>query len=300
MKRLVSIDIFRGVAIIGVIAIHALLFNLDYHPAGSMYDSPVTTVILYFMSWAGVFAVISGIGNALSLYGRIRQGIWTPKKALFNSLLGGTIYLIMNYVYMWFFVPGYPPMGRTAFFQELGKTGGVLFWLIRDGQWFFPSPEQTMYATALEMIGWGIIVSGICVYLVTRKGQKRVSTRNYTVLGIIATLFMVGFPLVQTPLRALIDPLLPLSWDNMWPIIGTFFLAWFVAPMNPIFPYVGFSIYGVIFSLMIVDKVDKRKIFAYGYMVGAIWSLIGFTYIAAVMNRYWIPPFDTPPFPNSG
>jgi hypothetical protein len=281
MKRLISIDIFRGVAIIGVIVVHCILFNGESNSETNV-DPLVGNIILYFLTWAGIFGIISGIGNTISIYGRVRQGIWTPKKALTSSLLGGTIYILVNYLYLWLFTPGY-------YTSSTEYTGGVLFWLIRRGEILSLHPLQIFFATALMMIGWAIIFSGISVYFVTRKGHERISSRNYLVLGIIAMVFVLIYPLVQIAVGPWLE-ISSLTWENIW---GALIASWLVAPMDPMLPYAGFALYGTIFSLMIVDKVPKRKIFTYGYVVGAIYSLIGFTYIA--IEGYYIEGYHTPP-----
>ncbi|HMF34356.1 MAG TPA: heparan-alpha-glucosaminide N-acetyltransferase domain-containing protein [Candidatus Lokiarchaeia archaeon] len=279
MKRLVSLDILRGLAIIGVIFTHASIFNSDV-PASSSQPSLLGNIILYFLTWAGIFAIISGIGNTIAMYSRVREGTWTPKQVLTNSLIGGMITLLVNYLYLGLFSPGFlPPTLPTESFLSA---------FIRRGIVLIPNPAQLLFATALMMIAWGTIFSGICVYFITKKFSGKVSNRAYIVLGIVAIVCI----LIYTPLQTVLRPLMvsPLTWLNFG---GALVASWIVGPMDPMLPYVGFAIFGVIFGLLLVDDAERRRILFFGYGAGIIITIIGFTWVAFV--GVIIYDYDTPP-----
>jgi hypothetical protein len=262
-----------------VIFAHASIFNSDV-PASASSPSLLSNIILYFLTWAGMFAIISGIGNTIAMYSRVRQGTWTPKQALVNSIVGGIITLLVNYLYLAFFSPGFlpPTLPSDSLFSGL----------IRRGILLIPTAQQLLFATALMMIAWGTIFSGICVYFITKHSTGKVTNGTYVLLGILAVVCILIYTPLQTVLRPLMVPSLTIV--NFW---GALFASWIVGPMDPMLPYAGFALFGVIFGLLLVDNADRRKILAYGYGVGLIISIIGFAWIAKV--GLVIYDYDTPP-----
>ena len=74
MKRLVSLDWMRGSAIASVVFFHALVFNMTPTTGSEDQGSALYMVILYFITWAGFFGMISGVGNSISMYGKLVRG----------------------------------------------------------------------------------------------------------------------------------------------------------------------------------------------------------------------------------
>ena len=157
MKRLVSLDWLRGVAIISVLFFHALIFN-TYVITSSADNNIITQIILYFSTWAGIFAIISGFGTTISLYSQFKSGKLTRQKVLFNALITGAITLLFNYFYLIILTPGFignGPGGITliGFFPALFWTGQIYASTF--------DPSRLFFATALLMIGWGTSFWGL-------------------------------------------------------------------------------------------------------------------------------------------
>ncbi len=219
------------------------------------------------------------MANTIASYGRFREGKLSPRKVLANSVIAGGIVVALNYIYMGFFTPGLITPELTSI--------GLLPGLIRTGQMILGTPERMLFCTALMMIGWSVLFSGVFLYLLMRKGGVDKPRRNFLVLGICATTCVVIYPVLQDLLRPFMTN--PLTPENF---LGALIISWLVGPSFPIFPYLGFALFGVIFGLLVVDKATKRTLLVYGYGIGAIFTVIGFICIALV--GFTANAFDTP------
>ena len=280
--RLVCLDWGRGMSILLVLFFHALIFNNDAPLPPPDRMPGFVAVLNYFVAWAGVFATISGISNALSLYGPLSCGTIDRRRMIRGALGGGLAIIALNYAYLAFFSPG---------FLELGKVPpiGILPALVRTGGFGPPSADHLLFCTALMMVGWGKVATGVSIWTLTRDDRPRVGTSGRIALGIAATAIVCAYPLVKAILRPLfVLPVTP------WALPLDLVLTWIVGPMDPIVPYVGFTLYGVLFGLLIVDRAPRWHILAYGYTTGALWTIAAaFSYHA---TGYYNNPWDIPDF----
>lgn len=232
-RRLVSIDVERGIAIIGVVFFHAVIFNL---PTLGGVPSDLSTklvldIITYFTAWAGMFAIISGFGNTLSLYGGLKSGkVKDPKHIAQSAIFSGGMVILVNYIYVFIFCPG----GLT----EAGTyRGGFLPGLIRLGQFLPAEPSHYMYATTLIMIGWSILLSGVVLYFLLRNEGHKKRKRNYIILGFLGTLCIFIYPLFDGLTYNLLN-----QDTNILNVIPQLVIGWIVGPMDPILPYFDFCV----------------------------------------------------------
>jgi hypothetical protein len=282
MKRLVSLDWFKGFGILVMVMGHALMFNTD-NPVGYLQSSEdFANLAAFVTSFGGMFALVSGMANALSMYGRYRNGKTTPKKILVNSMISGSIIVLLNYVYMEFFTPGL----IMTDFKSIGMLPGV----IKTGaivQSTLPEMERVLYSTALVMIGWSVMFSGIFLYALIRKGGEQKVKRNFVILGTCATICVFIYPLLQIALRPFMAG--PLDWFNFW---GALVVSWLVGPAFPMFPYLGFCLYGIIFGMLLVDGAKRKTILAYGYGLG--WTYMGLGIFLINFIGFTATPMDVP------
>ena len=283
MKRLVSIDVGRGLAIMGVVFFHAVIFNL---PLSSPTPTDASTklvldIITYFTAWAGMFAIISGFGNTLSLYGGLKSGkVKDPKQAVQSAVFSGGMIIIVNYICVFIFCPG-------GFTDAGTYRGGFLPGLIREGQFLIAETAHYMFATTLIMIGWSILLSGVVLYFLLRNDGHKKRKRNYILLGFLGTFFIFIYPLFDGLTYSLLH-----QDTNLLNFIPQLVLGWIVGPMDPIFPYFGFALYGVILGFMFVEKVEKRKILRFGFGLGAIYTILGIVFV--LIFGYEVIKWETP------
>jgi len=280
MRRLVSLDVARGMAIVSVVFFHALVFNNDATLTPETTPAPwLLALLTYLVTWAGTFATVSGLGNTLSLYGRLRQGRIDRRRMLQDAVFGGLAIVAINYLYLALFTPG--------FIRVDGADIGWLPGLVRSGQWLTWPADRLLFCTALMMIGWGKVGTGLAIYLLTRGNRAPRPILGYAVVTLLATALVWTYPLVKAALRPLI--VRPLTVANL-PL--DLVLTWLIGPMDPIFPYVGFALYGVVMGLMLVDQVSQRVLLGYGYGAGAIYSAIALWFYAR--HGFSANAFDIP------
>jgi len=279
VKRLVSLDILRGFSIMSVTFFHAFLFNVDV-PSGFSYPSTLYQVILYFLTWAGFFGIISGTANTIASYGRFRKGSFTAKGMLLNFMATGGVVILSNYIYMLVFAPGYINPDKV--------TISILPAFIRTGQYYPPDPARVLFTTALLMVGAGVFFTGLVLYPLCRKDGYKKTVRNCIVLGIVATSVILIYPVLDAITASYFAE--PLTLANFVPRL---FLSWIVGDMDPLFPYLGFVLYGAIFGILIVEGFSRRIILTYGYGLGAIFTMIGMSYIANY--GFSVGAYQTPP-----
>jgi len=138
MKRLISLDCLRGGAIVMVVFFHAVVFNVDSTGGGgggASQEIPLLIklflfLLLYFITWVGMFGMVSGFSNSISLYGHLRQGRTTRATMLKSAVSRGLIILLVNYIYLAIFTPGFLIPGQEAI--------GILPGLIRTGRLYHP------------------------------------------------------------------------------------------------------------------------------------------------------------------
>jgi len=287
MKRLISLDCLRGGAIVMVVFFHAVVFNVDSTGGGgggASQEIPLLIklflfLLLYFITWVGMFGMVSGFSNSISLYGHLRRGRTTRATMLKSAVSRGLIILLVNYIYLAIFTPGFLIPGQEAI--------GILPGLIRTGRLYHPSVGRMLFATALTMVAWGTIFTGIFLYLLTRNGGHGKPRRNYLVLIFAATVIIWCYPLVHAALRPLMTSPVTLA---SFP--GALVASWLVGPMAPAFPYAGFTLYGAVFGMMIVDGAKRSSIFLYGYGLGFVYCVIGGVYMTTI--GFWTNSFDVP------
>ncbi|MFZ2488834.1 MAG: hypothetical protein WAZ19_12000 [Anaerolineae bacterium] len=278
--RLVSVDWLRGLAIVTVVFFHAMLFNADPAASSANESAPgLMNLILYFITWAGFFGMISGVGNTLSLYGSLKSGKLSRSAMLRSALFKGSIVLLINYLYLGIFTPGSLVPGAESI--------GVLTGFIRTGRIIPSSLDRMLFATALTMVGTGLIITGLTLFVLNGRQRSQNKWRAIWIMTILATFFVWTYPWVQPALRPLMAA--PVQWTHL-PIAVP--ISWLVGPMDPIFPYAGFVLYGAALAVMVVDNFKRSSILLYGYALGGIYTAIG-----VLMTRawgFWTNSFDTP------
>ncbi|MHA1112717.1 MAG: hypothetical protein ACTSRE_16630 [Promethearchaeota archaeon] len=192
-KRLVFIDVLRGLAIFYLIVLHAFLYRVvhQYKPlfeeiltTSSLLIRIIATPFIFFSLWGSFFCLVTGI---VFVY-RVRTDIKNSEdfKAVPYFLkrgVSGLILIILQYIWLTLLSPKSTEHPGPSTYSLL--TGII-------EQWGFSSFDVMHYSTTgmIESIGWIIVCLSILGYFVYRK-KKNQTKKFYFNYG-IALLITIG------------------------------------------------------------------------------------------------------------
>lgn len=264
MRRYISLDVLRGIGILGVVYLHSSLFHYgDIMNVDFDNPPPVVTVIGLLLMWGGLFAVISGAANGSMMYGRFVDGKSSPDRVLRGAAATGLFILLLHYVYFLF-------LGPALLDLETGDHSmSVLAGFIRHGAWRLPRADRVFYSTALSMVGWNVILVGVVLYFLLRNGGHQKPKRNYAIMAAL------GMAVVVVSLIRI--PLYPLSQQAIergnYPL--AFLLGFTVNKNDPVLPYFGFGLFGAMIGVALARGESHRKIREYFGLTGVGWLAAG-------------------------
>ncbi len=268
-KRLVTLDILRGIAIFGMILVHVSykLFDatwlMDSINAGNFDFNPFVWILViilgYFGNWHGFFLFISAIVNSLVFARKVKAG-YDARRLLGKNLIGGIIIVAIGYL-----VEGF---GYWGYF---GNS-------IRTGDWtnFRPFVAESFWIQTLQIIGLAIMINGVIQYLILRKKGYEKTTRNVIIYGLL-----IGFVLLATPfINDFIASTYIPNWPDIYAVSGhmngkTWLLNIIAGPKFPLMPFMVSAFFGSLIGIFLADPRPKKKVLRNFSIVGAVLILVG-------------------------
>ncbi len=291
MKRFISFDFIKGVAIIGVLGFHLLNVLYDYEAAlKSNPPIPYYLIVIFFYyvgQFFGLFIILSGIGNVLSM-----KSQWdsiserTPENLLIE---GNKIIKIQISRGLLTFLLG---------FITESLINGLIIMVITEEQDILNKFVRSLYlSNIIQMIGIGTIVGGIIYIKYLQKYSERIPLSKF--LLIISSIFVVvNIILIETlPLIPGFDKYLGNAWRdrNFLQNVGFFLLFPLIGRVFPIFPnllYIFIGVYlGDILSKRQLPPGFYRKIIYTSLLLTAIGVLFSFI---EPRNDYYKNIFEIP------
>ncbi|HUT79713.1 MAG TPA: hypothetical protein VMZ29_00810 [Candidatus Bathyarchaeia archaeon] len=306
-KRFLTLDITRGLAIIGMIFLHiisdtlnidVLLADLNSIPLINL----IALVLLPFLGGlAGFFLLISAAGNMVSTYRELNKG-HSIKGIVLKQIIGGFILLI--FAMLTEGLIGYH--GTFGYFFLHLDNPSQIPWELMRYQWNI--------FEAIHTIAWCIIINGCIQGLLSLKGNWK-NTKRMIISYIVLAIVVIG---LTQPIWTLVGKIVPgypfanypnghniqMPWigsEPFWDIFRAPFLAPLAGSPEPIFPYLAVSFIGSIIGIVISqpkDKISKnfpRKMTLIGLTM-FVSGLIGIVFILLhIMNGTYNPgtdPFD--------
>lgn len=277
MRRYVSLDLLRGIGILGVIFFHSAVYyygdidNVDFE------NPPLLIAIIGTIAlWGGLFAVISGVANLSMATLRIQAKEDVYKNTFRNLSISGLFLLVFHYVYNIF-------LGPTSFNFETGfHKYSFIAGSLREGALYSIPIKRFFEGSALSMLGWNLIFFGIILYFIFRKKGIQKRKRNYRiifVLGLISVLLGV--------MRLYLFPYCETFVNEGHYVLATI-LSFLADKPYPIFPYFGFGLFGALIGLMLFYRESKKRIKKIGFSLGFGWiflAIIGFILVPETMLK---------------
>ncbi len=273
MKRIQTIDFLRGFSILVMLFFHGSYY-WDSLPSkdqmNQMLSNPFAGLALLLGKAIGIFAIITGMSNAVSMYSRMNSGKSKPRQIFFGGLTTGLWIILVGKIQIALF--NHTTIGNALFpFPDGPPNYTLITGSIKTGSIQYPTSYTLVYmTTALHLIGFSIICTGAVLSLLGIKEGYKKTKRNIILLGLIATTII----LVTQPAKELLRPLWLDSFASGQHAKGVF-LSIFIGDSYPFFPYTGYALYGAMFGVAFSQNIDKKKIALVGGIGSGIYIVTG-------------------------
>ena len=304
MKRIVTLDFQRGLAIFMMVFFHSMQHLYDFGWATDVENLLKMNFLIvigillmvFFVGWAGYFLIISAIVNALAMSKRASKG-HKPIQIVLKQILTGVGVLFAAML----------TDGLIGYYGFLGSA-------IRSGNWSYSKFVQLFVGRSffmmetLHTIGWCMIINGIIHYLLIRKNGFKKIKRNVLVYAILVLTVIVASPFIWNWVDNMnwggfynLNFFSEVSVDQRyfssfrWPNgldqakIGTFKASFFTlltGDLEPLFPFLATSFAGALIGTVLADDKPPKRLPFYGAMTS-----LGFISLGAILIVAGLP-FD--------
>ena len=270
MKRIQALDILRGIAMLGLVFMHAVEKVGHYTVVGDIWNQPwyiflPVGLIMYFASWRGLFLMISGAGSAYSFQKAVEKG--TSPHILLVRRLCWSILLFFHGIFIQVFWNPY--YGLYYVFQ--GGTGSSV-WNLAGLQ----------FSDAVQTIAVSLFISSIIQYLyVIGKEPNKI----WLTVAMFLYLTFVVFGLKNYVIHGILDRF---PWqqyvalDNPRDRMLWMALAILIGEQEPLFPYMASFFIGCAIGLFLTyNHITKKKTLIVGYSSG-----LAFIFVAMLVGAF--------------
>lgn len=291
MKRVISLDIWRGIAIMCMIAFHTIeimvtsydvLFEFIFsqHFLIMILLSPLMIAI----SWRGFFLIISAAGHAYSMQRKFSRESGRVK-ILLRQIIGATLLFIHGLI-----------------IQVIWNPYSSLADLIYTGSWNIENYVRFLYfSDAIGNIAISAIITSIIMFFLTMKNGAKKPVRNAIILVVLSVIvFALWQPLELwfTNTTGLTPANVRLQTPaNLWESIRLIFYAHVIGYQQSLFPYLGVYFLGTVFGILLSQtRLNRKKTviisFVLSFLIAAaglvLWAIDGFD--MAFMSGFMIAP----------
>ena len=273
MKRIQVIDFLRGISILFMMLFHGSYY-WDSLPSKTQMNqilaNPFAGLALVLGKAAGIFALISGMSNAISMYSRMQSGRSKPRDVFFGGLITGLWVILLGKIQVALF--NHTMIGNAEFPYPEGPAEYTLITgSIQTGQIQYPSVYTLIYKnTALFSIGLSIIFTGIVLALLGMKEGHKYVKRNLIIIGVLATTIIC----ITQPMKNLLRPIWYDAYINSQHLKGGLYSI-LIGDTYPFFPFIGYALYGAMFGIAFSQEIDRKKTAIVGGTAGGIYLVIG-------------------------
>ena len=277
MRRVASLDVVRGIGILGVIYMHSVVFYYgDFMSID--FDNPplIIAVIAIMVLMGGIFGVVSGAANTYMAHSRTSKG--KRKQACLHLVHAGLFLLVAHYLYNVFLGP------HTHNFETGEHSYSLVALSIRNGEFTLPGIDKLFEGSALSMLSWNLIFLGAILYVLFRDKGVQNLRRNRIILGVGGALVVL-----TSVVRIYLLPLVETSIEEGQYALATG-LSFFVAKPYPLLPYLAFALFGAVLMLSWMESRERLRQMTW---LGVGWlalGILGFVFIPqsiAEVDMFW-------------
>jgi uncharacterized membrane protein len=279
-KRLYSLDIFRGLAIMMVIIFHRFMYdwpgvNFFFEEDTGFLMMPWLTAIMFFAGMGGIFSMISGVVTSYSTYNRVSSGKGNKKMIFYAALFSFLWLTIVDYIRKFLF-------STKSYWEPTDNyLYGIITGSLLEGTLVIPQLELLYYTSTLAIIGLSGFIVPTLMILLSRKGGIEKVRRIKIIFGTLAAIILITTPF----LSILLDPIVVDLFVSGNDLLG-FLLALLVSPYFPIFPILAYALLGGIIGISLARDEKKRNITITWLVIGFALLSIGNYILISALTRF--------------
>jgi hypothetical protein len=274
-RRVVTLDILRGLAITGMVFLHNGAFHFAGLEAALASPPPWLVAFGFLLLWAGLFGVVSGAANATATLRRLERekksspGAWRyPPALVAGALQTFAILFVLHWV--WTVVVANSAVLPDPHDPTLRVTlvPGLMYY------GFFPRihPENWVFASALWMIAANVLLVSLVLRWLYRKGPPHPGDGLARSLLVLAAAVLLATPL----LRALLfGPMMALVERGGWAILAAVPPALLVNDPNPVFPFFAYGLIGAVVGAALARGTPRRTLYLQMGVCGGLLLALG-------------------------
>lgn len=244
-RRIASLDVLRGLAVICILFFHSSIFNYDNIHKIDFSNPPILIVLMSFMAlWGGLFIVYSSVVNTYMLMHENRRG---PDAKEYKFLfIAGVFYILLHFLLNIF-------LGRwTVDFVNNQPDYTAIAGSIRNARLFLPKTAKLFEGSSLSTIGLNLMVLSLVAFLLLKDGGADKQKRNYWVLGLSGSFIML-FSFIRVNIYPLFSDALAKNR-----VIPSLFFSFVMANPYPLLPYVAYGLIGMMIGMMVYH--DRKRL----------------------------------------
>ncbi len=265
-KRIGSLDVLRGLALMLIIFFHSSIYNFANIHKIDFENPPLVIIIMSFMAlWGGIFIIYSMVVNTIMLTRRSEVNL--NFKPFRHAVTAGLIYVVLHYLLNIF-------LGRWNIdfinnMPDLTVVAGSL----RNAQLKFPEYTKYFEGSSLSTIAFSLILLTPVLFLVLKHVSRE--RNQYLVLVLSGALIMI-ISFARIP----VFPFFERAVESRHHLAATFF-SFTIANPYPLLPYSAYGLIGMMIGLMAYHgRVRLLKLYA------APMGLLFFLYGLAGMMQF--------------
>lgn len=280
-ERVVTLDIVRGLAILGMVFLHNGAFHFARVEEALKSPPPWLMAFGFLLLWAGLFGVVSGAANATTALRRLgreaarKDGPWRyPRSLLFGALQTFAILFVLHWV--WTLVVGNSAVTRDLNDPTLRVT--LIPGLMYYGSFPRIHPESWVFASALWMIASNVLLVALTFRWIYRRRPPREGDGLTRSLLWIGALVLLATPLLRTLLFPLMTALVARGGASIAAAVP---LALLINDPNPVFPFFAYGLLGAIVGAALVRNEPRRPLYILMARCGLVLVALGAAGLAA-------------------